>query len=315
MNIRTFSVLILLLAILSAALWYRTLVQPPHLLTADSLHGFIPEHVDLSSIDSLEFSRPNTAPVRLQKVHGRWELPNLGGVQAHARHVQELLAALADLRGEVRAEGSDIWEQFGLTSDQAVHVSLRTHGTEQLGLFFGRSDIRTVFMRMSGSQTIYAAPATILAQLGAYGAAWSDQFWLETTLAAFHPDSIRSVRLKTPQAEAMLVRDIPEATNTSPWAVHHIAGEKLSQESLEAVLPALSRVTVFAALTPDDPLRTLLDTPQYRMDIVTEAGNITLEGSPHPDGALVRRSDQSFIYRMYPPVFERLFTAQHTKEK
>lgn len=316
MNMRTFSVLILLLAILSAALWYRTLVQPPeHLMTASSLHGFIPTHLDLNAIDSLEFSKPQSVTVQVQKKDGHWELPALGGAPANAQHIEQLLAAIADLRGEIRAEGADLWEQFGLATDQALQVSLCAQGAEQLCLYFGQGDFRTVFLRVGDGPAIYAVPGTILTQLGAYGAAWSEQFWLETTLAAFHPDKIQSVRLKTPRSEAMLVRTSDAPATTSPWAVQHIAGEELSRESLEAVLPALSRVAVFAALTPDDPVRTMLDAPQYQMDIVTDTENITLEGSPHHDGALVRRKDQPFIYRMYPPVFERLFAVQNIQEK
>ncbi len=312
MNTRNIVILITVLALLGGSLWYRKTSMPPKdLVTADSLRAFVPETLDLKSVDAVELARPNGPVIRLERTNGQWLLPGLGGAPANGQSVTGLLDALQEMRGEFRSSDPDIVADYGLSDDEALRLSLFSAGVEHVRLLFGKGDFRNLFLRTANSAEVFVAPGVILGRMGAHSQTLSEQFWIDTGLLSLNWEDIQELRLTTPDQEAVLKRVAGNgegnATVVDAWEFFQNKGEGLTQARLEDALTVLDRVSVHEALPTDSAEREKLDAPTHRLDIVTTSGLITLEAVKEETGALIRRAGSPHIYRMHDTVFDRLF--------
>ena len=311
MNARNILILTLVLAVLGGGLWYRKAARRgENVLTAQSLHGFVEPGL-AASVDAVELARPGSATVRLEKRAGRWVIPVLGGAPANEGSVGRMLDAVAALRGELRSADPSVLADYGLQDDQATILSLEAGGRETARLLLGKGDFRNVFVRAAGSPEAYAAPGSILGQIGALGPTLSAQFWIDGTLAALSGDAVREIRLTAPGLEAVLSRrvssggDSANATRGVEWDFRQSKGKGLDRARMEGVLAALERVPVTEAVYP---AQTGPSFPTHRLEAVTEAGTTVLEGAPEGDrGFLVRVAGSPHLYRMAASVSARLF--------
>ena len=317
MNARNILILTLVLVVLAGGLWYRkTSRRGENTLTADSLHSFVAPGLT-ASVDAVELARPGNATVRLEKRHGRWVIPALGGAPANEGSIGRMLDSLAGLRGELRSADSAVLGDYGLQEDQAMSLTLMAGGQEKVRLLVGKGDFRNVFVRTAGSTEAYAAPGSILGQFGALGPGLSPQFWIDGTLAALPRETVREVRLKAPGVEAVLARRVPsggDAANATPaaeWDFRLSRGKGLAKEGLEGVLPVLERVPVTETVHPPQTGPTF---PTHRLEVTTDSGVTVLEGAPDGEnGFLLRVAGSPHLYRMAPSVAGRLFPAPSGK--
>lgn len=313
MNARNILILTLVLAVLAGGLWYRKASRRgENTLTADSLRSFVAPDLT-ASVDAVELARPGNAAVRLEKRDGLWVIPALGGVPASEGSIGRMLDALAALRGELRSADPAVLGDYGLQEDQAMSLTLVAGGREKARLLVGKGDFRNVFIRTAGSPEVYAAPGSILGQLGAQGPSLSPQFWIDGTLASLPRETVKEIRLKAPGVEAVLARrvlsggDAANATLEAEWDFRLSRGKGLAKEGMEGVLAVLERVPVTEAVHPP---QTGPAFPTHRLEVATDSGVTVLEGAPEGEnGFLVRVAGSPHLYRMAPSVAGRLFPA------
>ena len=314
MNTRKVTFLAAFFIFLVLALWYQKIAQSPEdLITVDSLHRFVPDDLDLQTIDALELTRPGSPDIRLEKKNNQWQLPQWGGLPANQQNVERLLEVIGNLRGELRSSDSEVVADYELDQGEALSLALLSNATEQLRLFLGKGDFRTLFLRVSNSTEVYAAPGMILGYLGIQGKILSEQFWVETTLVSLNVKDIQELHLIMPENEATLKRIEPDqdagdkAADQDNWEFAQIRGKGLTQEHLEAILIVLDRVSVFEALPVDSPEREELNQPSHVLEIITKSKTLTLEAVQGTSAKLIREKGSVHIYKIHDTIFERLF--------
>ena len=312
MNARNIAILVAILALLAAGLWYsRASRRGQDMLTSESLVRFVSPDM-AASVDAVELARPDNSTVRLEKKDGRWVIPALGGAPANAGGVERMLGALVELRGELRSRDPEVLGDYELLDDQAVRVVLWQSGREAARLLFGKGDFRNVFVRVAGSPEVHVAPGSILGQMGAYGPQLSPQFWIEGTLLALKADDVRELRLHAPGIQAVLSRrqdaggNATNGTVPDGWDFSQHEGKGLDRERMEGVLAVLERVPVTEAVFPAE---TGPSFPTHRLEIRTEAGVTELEGAREGEAFLIRVAGSPHLYRMAGSVSDRLFPA------
>ncbi|NDY43034.1 DUF4340 domain-containing protein [Dissulfurirhabdus thermomarina] len=107
---------------------------------------------------------PKGARLRLFKQEGRWRVDRGFPAPAKAARVEEVLEALAALRGEARAADPGLVGRFRLKSREAFHVEVRGGGERLLHLLVGKQgpDWDTCYVRAAGSDAVYLADRNVL---------------------------------------------------------------------------------------------------------------------------------------------------------
>lgn len=323
MNTRKIILLTTFFIFLVLVLWYQKTAQPPEdLITTDSLYRFVPEDLNLQTIDALTITQPDGPGIRLEKKEKQWQLPQWGGVPANKHNVDRLLEALGTLRGELRSSDHSILADYALKEDQALSLALLHNGTEQLHLLVGKGDFRNLFLRMHNSTEVYVAPGMILSHLGAYGGALSEQFWIEPILLSLNIKDISELHLDTPEAKAILQRvssnqkDMDTEIDQDNWKFTQIKESGLTQAQMEAILLVLDQVCVVEVLPLDSPEREELAQPTHVLEIVTKTKTLRLEAVQGISSKLIREKNSPHMYKIHDTTFERLFppvTIESTK--
>lgn len=319
MNTKNILILTVILALLGAGLWYKKVANPPqNLMTAESLHRFAPEGLDIKGITGVDVTGPDNATVRLDKTETGWIVASLDNAPANAASIEHLLETVRELRGELRANDEAVLPDFQLDAAQAVRLTLRQGQSDVLRLLLGKGDFRNVFVREDGASAAHVVPGTLLSQIGLKGRAPSPQFWIDTNLLSIAASDVRALHLTMPGAEAVLTRaaqpesnatNATNATGASAWVFRQTKGKGLTQAQLEDIVSALARVSTAEVLLAGDPRRTGLEQPTHVLTIQTAAKTSTLQAvRPDPKAdAVVRLDDAAHAYTMRGIVFERLF--------
>lgn len=318
MNTRTIVVLMLILALLGAGLWFRKAsLRSRNLNTTISLHSLASQ--DLMNATALELTGPDKTVVRLDKTTTGWVVDTLDQAPANDAAITHFLQTLNTLRGEPRAEDAAILGDFNLEDNQATRLEIYEDQAKLLDLYLGKGDFRAAFVRKQDSATIYVVPGTFLTQTGLRGQIPASQFWINTNLLSVAPADIHELELTTPASKALLSRQEPSAkedgtsaSNTDQalqWGFEQSKGDNLTRERMEEILSALTRVTVAEAVLANDPRLTSLERASHTLTIRTKNTTMTLHAA-RPDlqnDALARLDDAPHAYTMRGVVFERLF--------
>jgi hypothetical protein len=165
-------------------------------------------HVTPDAVDRVSLSRGGLeTSVGFQRIDGVWRLPALWNARADAERIRRFLDSLAQLTGEPRGGSEHLFDDFGITDAQALHVTLSAGSQEALHLLIGTKPAgwQQFFARRSQAPTVFLCRSTLLSELGVYGDLSSAQLsadaWLDLKLFSSSPDAIERAELREGTAE------------------------------------------------------------------------------------------------------------------
>ncbi len=146
--------------------------------------------------------------VELQRTNSAWRIPSLWNAKADAEKVERFLDSVSALKGEVRSAADDVLSDFGITDEQAFHVTAFQDARPVLHLLLGTAQAgwQQLFVRQANSSTVFLAQSNLLSEMGIYGQASdttkpSADVWADLRLLAFSPEFITRVELKEQGAD------------------------------------------------------------------------------------------------------------------
>jgi hypothetical protein len=100
-----------------------------------------------------------------------WILEEKFGLKARKEMVEALLKDAAGLEGEVRGDSRSVWNDFGITDQQGVHVIFESHGPNPLAhlvVSFTKPAWNSNFVRLFDSEKVVLVDKDILSRLNLY---------------------------------------------------------------------------------------------------------------------------------------------------
>lgn len=145
--------------------------------------------------------------VELQRANGAWRIPSLWNAKADGEKVERFLDSLSRLKGEVRSSADDVLSDFGITDEQALHVTVFQEARPVLHLLLGTAPAgwQQLFVRQANSSTVFLAQSDLLSEMGIWqmsdATKPSADAWADLRFLAFSPESITRIELKEKGAD------------------------------------------------------------------------------------------------------------------
>ena len=113
---------------------------------------------DTDKITKIEIKNADKSTVTLEKKGDAWELTAPVSAKAEQSNVKSLLDNLRDLKvKETITKSADLYGQYDLTDEKAVHVVAFKGADKAVDLYFGKSGSRGQVMRSGGKDGVYVA--------------------------------------------------------------------------------------------------------------------------------------------------------------
>ena len=320
--------LVLILLILGVlAVWLKREQPSSRLAEEVGLERLLPTTFRAEAVSGIELSL-GTQPedvVRLRKHEGNWVLPSRFEAPGNSTKIQQLLAQLSSLEGELRADSPALLEDFQLKDDQALSLKLYTdHAkTPALTLLVGKTSGNNSFMRRSGDTKVYAVNLNVqtLAGLSSTSSAQSltAKPWLDLRLQNVPREQITAVELQAP-TRTLRFTTSPAATNQAAPPAWTLAEPVLSysvkSEAVESLVTTLRTIQGDDVVDPANLVSYGLEAAPYRAVLVLqgsaqEAQQVTLLiGTEVPEkhgSRYARLSSGGPVYVLPQWTWQRLF--------
>ncbi|MCB9799169.1 MAG: DUF4340 domain-containing protein [Candidatus Omnitrophica bacterium] len=200
MNKKQLISLTLILAFLILGVIVKEVRRPAGLATRD--FELLNLSIDSSKALKILIGKGNHISVTLVKQDGVWLIPDLWNARADQAKVENLLALLKHARGEKRAEGPELLEDFGITDDQAYSLAVLGSDNQKLleiKLAWKKAGPGAGFIRRSDSNAVYLVDADLIGALGLYGNNEAEmpklEVWPALDLIAYEPDQISRIEI------------------------------------------------------------------------------------------------------------------------
>ena len=168
---RILGILAIVLVALIALSWMTS--QRRYAVTAGGGFADLMEGVDLGQISSVKAWLGEAADeaIELQRTSDSWIVASSWGWTAKDDVVQQLLADLGGLKGELRSSSADILGDFQIDETAGLHVVAKSDGgTDLFHFVVGKTAPRGgCFVRHDGSDDVYITQASLRSSFGVWG--------------------------------------------------------------------------------------------------------------------------------------------------
>jgi hypothetical protein len=257
--------------------------------------------------------------VRLERRDGTWTVASLQDAPAAQRGVEDLLRALAALRGEVRGRSGESFGEFLIDDERGIHVEISGRdGAAIQRLVVGKttSDWSGSFVRRAGDDRVFLTRENLRTLLRLRGTREEPKVeaaaWPELSFVRFPLEELRRVEVELPGSRLVAVREEPpppaagaageeaapegetEAAATPPeappaeprWVLAEPAGAPHDGDKVEALARSLAGLRAQKVAELAEGTDTGLASPERRVTATSAAGQTVtiLVGAEVPDG-------------------------------
>jgi hypothetical protein len=199
-----FSKPILILTVLFVALLIGVSIRNNQKPTELATEEYVPLDlsVDKDKVAKITISNRAQADTKVEliKENADWKVSSLWNARADQEKINNLLKGISEAKGEVRAKGKNLFSDFGIEDDKAVHVVFSdTAGKEMLTFFIGtkKADADSLFIRKQNADAVYLTDANLLGNIGIYGEPAeekpSSEYWASTVIANFDVNQVTGI--------------------------------------------------------------------------------------------------------------------------
>lgn len=176
-----------ILLVLGAAFWFSRqkdkkdeAAHAPSASSADMPAIAVPKD-DVDKITKLTIKNADKSDVTLEKKGENWELTAPVSAKAEQSNVKSLLDSLKELKlKESITKSGDLYGQYDLTDEKAVHVVAYKGADKAADLYFGKSGSRGQVVRIGGKDGVYVGTG-----YSSYVYTRDVKSWRERTIAKF----------------------------------------------------------------------------------------------------------------------------------
>ena len=281
---------------------------------------FSPDEV--ARIDVFKQDYPDSG-LHFAKHESGWILVNAHNSPAKEEDIEKLFTDLTEVRGSVRGESADLYEEFEITDDKALQIELFDSDDSKLvHLYVGKgSGGRECFMRLAGLPVVYLADENFISRFAAWNAEPEKKLptdrWLQLTLCDIDRNAMTSFKIskKKSEYEFALVEEPSEDTLTPPvkaWKqVSPKKGIKLEESKIKSLSSGLAGLRASDVVDPLEKGKYGLDKPSYILRAGDDQGNAAeiQFGNKIDDGEdrYAQVEGRESVYKVSKSTFERFF--------
>ena len=328
----------LFIIVVIAALVLKRQPGPTQLADETGFERLVPPTLRVDSIRGVDLSlgaQPENV-VRLRRQENAWAAASYYNAPVQAEKISAFLTTVASLEGELRADQSELLQDFRLDDTQALHLRLYTDtfDTPAMHLLAGKGSGRQGFIRRADATRVYSVNLNVHNEAGLAGNTPDQQLtakpWLDLHIQNVPKEQITAVALQTPERTLHFAwQPAPSAAATSQettppaapaqgrWALTapQVAYEP-KQDGLDSLVNTLRTLRADDVANPEHLATYGLEQPSYRATWTVQAAGIEprdvslLIGDAVPDQADKRYSRLDAagpIYILPAWIFRRLF--------
>src|SRR5262249_2079394 len=161
-------VILIVLGIL--AVLFKRPPAPPQLAQEVGLERLVPPTLypdKISGFDLYRGAQPQEV-VQLRQRDGAWVVTSRFDAPGNSTKIQQLVAQLSTLQGELRGDSAALLDDFHLTDEQALHLKVYTDTPDKpaLHLLAGKGGGGNGFVRRAGEDRIYYVNMSLQSMAG-----------------------------------------------------------------------------------------------------------------------------------------------------
>nr|WP_320013065.1 DUF4340 domain-containing protein [uncultured Desulfobulbus sp.] len=218
--------------------------------------------LNVADIDTLLFEESDGNTLKIQKIDGRWQLPDSMGFPADSIRVQGLVEKITQLKREwPEASTAEAATRFKVSRDNFAHrLRLSGQGKELQVIYFGSSPgLRQLYLRCAGDPEIHSIEMT------AHDLSTRPGDWIDTTV--LHLKKEQLVEVKLPEIDLTRVKGSLQPVDLQQ-------GEEVEAHRLNGLLNRLTGLSISAILGSEDKPEYGLAKPVFSYSVSLENGQI-----------------------------------------
>ncbi len=195
----------IILGLLIVAVTVKQMQKPPELVTEE----YIPLDLsfEIDKVQKVQVGKGDAAPegkpliftIVKDELAG-WRIPDFQNARADEEKTRKLLKDIREAKGELRAKDKSLLADFKIDDKQAYRIGLYDKDwTEILTLYIGAklagNDL--LFIRKSGSDSVYVTNAFLLGDMGIFGEVEKQKpeisYWAATNLVRLNVDKVNRI--------------------------------------------------------------------------------------------------------------------------
>ena len=143
----------------------------------------------------------------MTKTEAGWTVPALWNAPADEKKMKAFMETLSGLKGEERANSTEVLSDFGIRDEEAIHLVLFDETGEKTHLLAGTKNAGrgNLFLRRKGSNKVYLVPAELASQIGismdSTRAKLDANQWANRDLFSLAPDQVQKAEIKDGSAD------------------------------------------------------------------------------------------------------------------
>ena len=214
----------LFIIVVIAALVLKRQPGPTQLADETGFERLVPPTLRVDSIRGVDLSlgaQPENV-VRLRRQENAWAAASYYNAPVQAEKISAFLTTVASLEGELRADQSELLQDFRLDDTQALHLRLYTDtfDTPAVHLLAGKGSGRQGFIRRADGTRVYSVNLNVHNEAGLAGNTPDQQLtakpWLDLHIQNVPKEQITAVALQTPERTLHFAwQPAPAAATTS----------------------------------------------------------------------------------------------------
>jgi hypothetical protein len=195
--------------------------------------------------------------VHLQKKGEQWIVEDLYGAYADEAKIDALFNALTKLKGDVRSDDRALLADYGITDAQGIHVRLEKAGAILAQLVIGtkKSGLNGSFVRVIGSNAVYAVDENILMPLGFWGDVKEEDFsaetWTDKKPLAIESLQVESLKLVEKDKTLLDIARVPGG-QPGEWRFAATHPKPVDPAKVTALLTAIKNLRAQSVVSPQD---------------------------------------------------------------
>jgi hypothetical protein len=277
---------------------------------------------EVTRIDVYKQDYPDSG-LHFAKHESGWVVVNAYNSPAKEEDIEKLFTDLTEVRGSVRGESADLFEDFDITNEKALQIELFDSDDSKLvHLYVGKgSGGRECFMRLAGLPVVYLADENFISRFAAWNSPPEKKLptdrWLQLELCDIDRDAMTSFKINKGKTayEFALVEEPSEDTLTPPiraWKqISPEKGIKLEESKIKSLSSSLAGLRAVDVVDPSEKSKYGLDKPSY----VLRAGDDQENTAEIYFGNKIDDSDDRYaavtgresVYKVDKSTFERFF--------
>lgn len=260
------------------------------------------------------------------KKDGQWVVSSYYDAPGKQSDIEKILQDVKALQGEIRSVKSELFDDYEITDDVALHFEFSGPDSSEITHFLAGKGVpqvsRSSFIRMYGNDTVYMANENFISRFGVWDAEPSKKIavnrWTELKMVNVEKDDVQSIEILTKrktylfEKKEQVSEDALEPIKYVWWQAKPKKGKILEEKDITAILSRITTIRGKDIIEPKNLAELGLTKPKYIASMTTIEGEmISLEFGNMADTtskdiyAMVK--GKPFIYKVANSHFTSLF--------